>query len=587
MSTQTGSHLYEFGPFRLDPSERTLRRGGEAVALTPKVFDILLMLVRSGGRALEKEDFMREIWPDSFVEEGNLNRNISTLRRALGDGLGGQRFIETIPKRGYRFVAEVRESGPAEKTRAVAVLPFKTLGEGDEQLYGLGMADALITKLGNLGGLRVRPTSAILKYTAPDEDVLGVGRELRVDAVLDGRVQMAGERARVTVQFVDVRDGATLWAGKFDERCTDIFAMQDSISEQVARALTLRLSGDERKSLTKHYTESGEAYQSYLRGRYHWNQMTAEGLARSLECFADAVARDPGYALAYAGMAASYVHMEIYGFAPPREAMPKAVEAATKAIGLDEEVAEAHASLALARMFYERDWAGAERGFRRALELNPSYAAAHDWYAIYLMTKGRVEEALASIRKAQGLDPLSLIVNTDVGCALYFARRFEESIEQCRWVLETEPNFVQAYYRIGLAFEQLGRYDEAVNAFQTAIALSDKKIDGLSTAQFKGGSDARASVAHTYALMGRHAEARGVLEELLARSRHGLVPPQDLSIIYSGLGEREEALRWLEKAYEERYSLLVFLELDPRFDSLRSDPRFARILRRLGFGGAG
>lgn len=586
MDTELNSHFYEFGPFRLDPVERLLLRRDVPVTLTPKVFDILLMLVRNGGRALEKEAFMREIWPDSFVEEGNLNRNISTLRKALGDGQDGHRFIETIPKRGYRFVASVRKIGATTTTtnaRSLAVLPFKVMleQEGDERYLGLGMADALIIKLSNVGRINVRPTSAVLKYMDAEQDIRVIGRELQVETLLDGRVQKLGNRVRVTVQFVNVSDGATIWAEKFDEKFTDIFTVQDSISEQVASALMLKLTGDERKSLSKHYTESSEAYQSYLKGRYYWNKMTPEGLRRSLDCFAEAIERDPHYALAYAGMAASYVHLEIYGFMLPREAMPKAKAAALKAISLDETVAEAHASLALVRMFYERDWAEAEKEFKQALELNPSYAAAHDWFAIYLMATGRREEALASIRKAQTLDPLSLIINTDVACALYYTRQFESSIKQCRWVLETEPNFVMAHFRIGLAYEQLGRYEEAVNAFRNAIFLSMGNAAAQATAAFKGGSDARASIAHTYALMHKQDAARRVLAELEQDAAHAYVPPHDMAMIYSGLGENDRAFEWLRMAYQERYSLLVFLELDPRFDNLRLDPRFDDLLNRI------
>jgi DNA-binding winged helix-turn-helix (wHTH) protein/Tfp pilus assembly protein PilF len=587
MTTELTSHFYEFGPFRLDTVERLLLRRDTPVTLTPKVFDILLMLVRNSGRALEKEAFMREIWPDSFVEEGNLNRNISTLRKALGDGQDGQRFIETIPKRGYRFVASVRETGApaaqATNARSIAVLPFKAMleQEGEERYLGLGMADALIIKLSNVGKINVRPTSAVLKYMDAHQDILLVGRELKVETLLDGRVQKIGNRVRVTVQVVNVSDGATIWAEKFDENFTDIFAVQDSISEQVASALMLKLTGDERKSLSKHYTESSDAYQSYLKGRYYWNKMTPDGLRRSLDCFANAIERDPHYALAYAGMAASYVHMEIYGFMLPREAMPRARSAALKALELDETVAEAHASLALVRMFYERDWPEAEKEFRQALELNPSYAAAHDWFAIYLMARGRTAEALASIRKAQELDPLSLIINTDVACALYYTRQFDASIKQCRWVLETEPNFVMAHFRIGLAYEQLGKYEEAVNAFRSAIELSTDSPAAKASAAFKGGSDARASIAHTYALMRRHDAARSVLAELERHARDTYVPPHDLAMIYSGLGENDMAFEWLKKAYQERYSLLVFLELDPRFDNLRLDPRFDDLLSRI------
>lgn len=526
---------------------------------------------------------MREIWPDSFVEEGSLNRNVSTLRKALGDGQDGHSFIETIPKLGYRFVAEVRQVSAPKHARSIAVLPFKGMAgqEADERYLGLGMADAIIIKLSNLGRINVRPTGAILKYMDEGQDILTTGRELMVEALLDGRVQRAGDRVRVTVQFVSLPEGATIWAGTFNEKFTDLFAVQDSISEQVANALMLKLSGADRQSLSKHYTESGEAYQSYLKGRYYWNKMTADGLRRSLEYFADAVEKDPGYALAYAGMAASYVHMEIYGFVLPSEAMPRAEAAALRAIELDATVAEAHASLGLLRMFYERDWPEAEKEFKQALRLNPSYAAAHDWFSIYLMARGRTEEALNSIRRAQELDPLSLIINTDVACALYYARRFDDSINQCRWVLETEPTFVTAHFRIGLAYEQLGRYGEAVEAFKSVIALSTDNTKAEAMAAFKGGADARASLAHTYALSGHCEEARSILRELEAQAARAYIPPHDLAMVYSALGETDKAFEWLKVAYQERFSLLILLELDPRFDNLRADPRFTTLLSRI------
>ena len=441
MSNRT-KHLYRFGPFELDAAKRLLLREGEPVPLTPKVFDTLLVLVENSGQVLEKDELMKKLWPDAVVEENNLNQCISTLRKALQESAGEHRYIVTIPGRGYQFVASVTEppvdeAGPTApsgvvdhrwrltrnawivsvlaaasvmvmgylwravwpgrtareaRVRSIAVLPFKSLGllEGDEYL-GLGLADALITRLGNVPGTLVRPTSSVVRYTDPSLDPVAAGRQLKVDSVLDGKIQRSGDRIRLTVQLLRVDDGAPLWADRFDESFTDIFSVQDSISEQVTRALLLRLTAPEKQRVTRRYTANAEAYRAYLKGRYYWSKSTPEGLDKAIEAFQQAIEIDPNYALAYAGLADCYVFGSGLG-RPLRERVPKARAAIEKALKIDDGLAEAYAPQAYIKLSYDWDWEGAERDFKRAIDLNPSYATARQWYAECLSFQGRSED---------------------------------------------------------------------------------------------------------------------------------------------------------------------------------------------------
>jgi TolB-like protein/Tfp pilus assembly protein PilF len=451
------------------------------------------------------------------------------------------------------------------------VLPFKPLGEesGDEFL-SLGMADALITRLSNLQQLVVRPSSSILRYTSPDQDPLEAGRQQKVDAVLDGRIQRAADRVRVTVQLLRVQDGRQLWADKFDEKFTDIFALQDAISERVASALALQLTGSEQDRLRKRYTENAEAYQLYLRGRYFWNRRTAESLQKGIEYFTQAIEKDSRYALAHAGLADSFIILGNFGLLPPNEAYPKARAAAEQALKVDPDLAEAQVSLAFVKSLFERDWPGAEAGFRRAIELNPNYGPAHQWYGVSLAGAGRLDEAVAELKRAQQVDPLSLTINAVVGWMLYLARDYDRAIEQEKLVLEMDTNFALAHRYLGLAYEQKGMYTEAISEFQKAKSLSGARpLDA-------------GSLGHAYAVAGRAAEARQVLKEVNERSPQVYFPALDVGLIHLALGEKDLAFEWLEKAVQERSPWLTHLRVDPRFDPLRSDPRFTTLLNRIG-----
>lgn len=586
--------LYRFGPFSLDVAERRLLRDGDPVSLAPKVFDTLLALIEDSGRLVARDALMSRLWPDTFVEEATLARNISDLRKALGESTGEARYIETVPKAGYRFVAGVtvvgdqgsslivrrrtksrvvvrEEIGEGPPIRSIAVLPFKPLAAGDSDDYlGLGMADALITRLSKLRHIRMRPTSAIARYAGSSLDPVAVGTQLDVESVLEGNIQRAGDRIRVTVQLVSVHDGASLWAEKLDEKFTDIFEVEDSISEQVARALMLELTADEHKLLRKRYTDNIDAYQLYLKGRYHWNKRTTEQLRRGAECFTQAIDLDPTYASAYAGLSDSYTLLVIREALPPEEGFKKAKAAAEMALRIDESLGEAQASLAHA-MLHNWEWAGAQQGFKRAIEMNPAYPSAHHWYSEYLMATGKLDLAKAEIELARELDPLSLIINGHLGDVLFYARKYEESVVQCKKVLELDPNFFLAQINLARAHGQLGNYEQAGVAFERAASLLSDSLEGSWM------------LGQLYATSGKQGEARAILDGLVEQSKNRYVSPCGIAMIYAALGDKNEAFRWLEKAYEMHDGEVFNLKVEPRLDSLRAHARFQELLSRIGF----
>ncbi|HEX5731601.1 MAG TPA: tetratricopeptide repeat protein [Blastocatellia bacterium] len=583
------ARFYDFGPFRIDRADRILLCKGAAVQLTPKVFDTLLALVENSKRLVEKGDLMEAVWPDSFVAESSLTFNISILRKALAEH-DDRQYIETVPRRGYRFVAEVTES-PKEQTSAekeeagqalteaapktIAILPFRSLIPDIEYQYlGLGMADVLITRLGSIKKLLVRPTSAIVKYDNLEQDPILVGHELGVDTVLEGTIRRLGERLRVTVQLVDVQKKSPVWAEKLDEKFTDIFAVEDSIAEKLTPALMLTLNAEEIRQIKRRFTESAEAYHAYLKGRYYWNKQTPEGLQKSVEHFERAIATDPNYAPAYAGLADAYNLIGTWGGVAPTQVLPRAKALAQRAIEIDETIAEAHSALGGAMAMYDWDWPGSEKEFKRAIELNPGYATAHHAYAMaYLLPLGRLDDALAEIKHAQELDPVSLFINASAGMVLNYMGKYDEAIEQLERVLELEPNYYLSHWCLGYGYEGKGCYKEAIEAYQKARILSG------------GSSSTTRSLGHLYAVLGKKEEARTLLNELEEASRHNYVSPYDIAGIYAGLGEESKAIEWLKKACREHAGALVWLKIDNTFKSFRSEPRFRELLEQINLGG--
>jgi len=582
--------LFEFGPFRLDSAERTLTRDGALVSLPPKVFDTLLTLVQNPGRLMRKDDLINRLWPDSFVEEATLARNISDLRKTLGESFTGEKYIETVPKSGYRFVADVRRIDPPSRdivlarhtraslvieqqlepaVRSIAVLPFQPLDKSDDNDFlGLGLADALITKLSNIRQITVRPTRSVMSYAHTSVNAATAGRELGVEAVLDGSIQRSGDRIRITVQLVDTSSENPLWAAQFDEKFTDVFSVEDSISDQVARALTLRLSGEEQKQLSKRYTENIDAFELYLRGRYHWNRRTSAGIEKSIQCFKRAIELDPNYSLAYAGLADAYTFLGDVGLTAirPLDAFTAARQAALAAIELDDRLAEGHTALAHIDMHCYR-WAEARQAFDRAIELGPNYAHSRQLNAFYLAFNGQLKEAQPEIRRALRLDPLSLSITNDVGVIHYFAREYDQAIDWFQAALELSANFDRAHHWMGAAYEQENLFDEAILHYRMAVGI-----------------ESRAALAHAYARGGYKAEAIKIRDELLAETSLKYISPYDLAMIHLGLDERAEAVGQLEKACQEHSGWMIYLTVDPRLDPIRSAPEFEAILRVVGFG---
>ena len=585
--------LYSFDGFTLNLISGCLLKDGCEVKLRPKSFKLLECLVENRGRLVGKHELIEAVWPDAYVTSNSLVKSVKDIRLALGDDSG--RIIRTVARRGYIFAAAVSEEevgtakSAVEKNRevrilarqgeagaiqapiSIAILPFLLLDGGDPYL-GLSFADALITGFSKLRRIIVRPTGTIIKYGREERDPLAAGKDLGVDLVLEGSIQRSGERMRITARLLHVRDGSPVWADQFHEDLLDIFSVQSSISVRIAEAVTLKLTAEERNVLTRRLTKDPEAYHLYLRGRYFWNQMTEEALKRAVGIFENSIARDQGYAMAYTGIADSYLVLGSWaaGAMPPREAYPKAASAARRALELDPSLAEAHTSMAAVVKVFDWNWAEAEKGFRRAIELDPSYATAHQWYAMYLSAMGRLPEALQEVALAHGLAPLSHIISRDLGRVYVFAGQHREAIQQLEQTLELEPNFVPALFFLGTAFAMEKRYDEALAVLHRAADLSGGKPHLL------------AALGHTYAVCGQIDAAMRILDRLREQGEQRYVSPYNLAVIYAGLGEVDTAFGYLEKTYEERSNWLVFLRGEPRLNCLRQDPRFGDILRKVG-----
>ncbi len=648
MSSNSG-HSYEFGPFRLDATERLLWRGNELVSLPPKALDLLWVLIQNDGRVLTKEDLLNRVWPDTHVEEANLSHNIYKLREALGEGNDGEKYIQTLPRRGYRFVARVTEVtdqntdliieehsrahiaieeddtpdnvietdaapatllletdrfssfGPrllifiamvllavvtgsiylwrraqthaglasAATMHSIAVLPFKPLvaSERDESLE-IGMADTLITRLSNIKQISVRPTSSIRKYTDPQQDSLAAGRELLVDSVLDGNIQKFCNQLRLTSRLVRVGDGATIWADKFDTQFTNIFAVQDAISEKVALALAAKLSGEEKKGLSQRYTDNVEAYQLYLQGRYHWSTFKNDDITSSINYYRAALEKDPNYALAYSGIAGSYTLIGIYGSIPAPEAGAKALEAARKAVELDDQLPQAHVSLGVAKMFYDWDWDGARREFERAIQLNPN-TDGHAPYGYYLYANGKSEQALVELKRASELAPTWQNASEDVWWMMYVARHYDEAAEQCQRAIKLDPKEAWAYWVLGQVYAQQQKYGEAIVNLEQALKFSGPEVKP------------RVYASLGYALAKSRQTDRALM--MIAELKRSPVPmtPFVIAEVYAGLGDNDQAFASLEQAYVQHYPFIFDLRVVPQFDGLRSDPRYAALLRRM------
>jgi serine/threonine protein kinase/Tol biopolymer transport system component/tetratricopeptide (TPR) repeat protein len=468
--------------------------------------------------------------------------------------------------------SDIDTADPSTGGRSLAVLPFQVLRveEKADEFLGMGLADAIITKLSNLQRIMVRPTSAVIKYFDGTHNILAAGQELNVEYVLDGRIQRAGDRLRLTVQLVRMRDGNPLWAAKFDEDFTDIFTVEDSISEQVANALVPRLTGEEREVLLRRETENSDAYRAFLKGRYFWNRFTPDDFAKALEQFTEAIRLDPDYAQAHVGIADYYNWAAIFGIGTPGENFSQAKEAATRALELDDSLAEAHAALAFTNLCYDWDWDGAEKGFKRALELNHNYGPAHQWYSNLLAAQGRFDEAITEIKRAQEINPLSLMDRSIAGWTYFHARQYLLAEQELKATLEIDRNFSNSHLMLGFIYERLGRYEESINALNRAMELMSGSVVPLS------------AMGYVLGTSGRRDEARAILEHLKKLGEQRYVSPYFLALIHASLADREAAFKCLERAFEQRDEWLIWLGTEPRLDYLRDDPRFAALLARVG-----
>jgi serine/threonine protein kinase/tetratricopeptide (TPR) repeat protein len=460
--------------------------------------------------------------------------------------------------------------GRGQTIDSLAVLPMVNASADTSTEYlSDGITESLINSLSQLPKLRVMSRSSVFRYKGRETDPQVVGRELKVQAVLVGRLVQRGEDLSISAELVDARDNTHIWGEQYNRKLADIQAVQEDIGREITDKLRLKLTGEQKKSLARRQTQNTEAYQDYLKGRYYWNKRTAAGLKTAIEHFNAAIAKDPTFALAHAGLADSYAVLSTFAAVPPRECMPKARAAALKALEIDETLGEAHAVLAEVKVLYDLDWAGAEREFKRAIELNPGYATAHQWYALYLARIGRFNEALAEIKRAQELDPLSLIINTLVGYVFYESRRPDQAIEQLRQTLAMDPSFAFAHSVLGRTYTEKRMYPQAIAEFRTALKFAEENPQSI------------AGLGRAYAELGSQAEAQKILNELLARSKRDYFPAWAIATVYIGLGDKDRALQWLGKAVEERGEYVVWLKTDPVYDPLRSDPRFRDLLRRL------
>jgi TolB-like protein/DNA-binding winged helix-turn-helix (wHTH) protein/Tfp pilus assembly protein PilF len=638
---QENLHLrvrHRFGVFELDIRAGELRKHGLRVRLQEQPFQLLAMLIEHPGEIVTREELQQKLWPvDTFVDfDHGLNKAISKIREALGDSAESPRFVETVARRGYRFLADVKvaEEGPvnipelpaqpdtgagprsrpdlADKPempkallsslawkisalvalllvtslaawkirfwnrpssaiRSLAVLPLESLSsDASRDYFADGMTDELISDLGQISALRVISRTSVMTYKHARKPLPQIARELNVDAVVEGTVLRSGDQVRITAQLIEASTDKHLWSQSYEGELRDTLALQNQVARAIADQIRINLNPQEQAALKTVRVVNPQAYESYLKGRYFWNKRTADSLKVALAYFHQAIDEDTNYAQAYSGLADTYALLGDWQYAvmTPKEALPKAKAAATKALELDNALGEAHNSLAFCLDGFDWDFDSAGNEFRRAIELNSGYATAHHWYAWHLSLLGRYGEAIAEMRKAENLDPLSLIINADLAELLVLAHSYDESIEQSRKTIEMDPNFAFAHVQLAQAYLAKHMNEEAVAELQRAVLLS------------AGSPTTKANLARAYVAVGKRSEAQKLLSDLKKRSSPSSSFAAEISVIYAALGDKDQAMNWLEKGYEERFNPGVLLR--PGFDPLRSDPRFEDLVRRIG-----
>ena len=553
-----------FGDCTFDSEARTLVRGGETVRISGKAFQLLEMLIAARPNPVAKSDLFAKLWPDTFVSEANLASLIKEIRQATGDDARAPRFVRTVHRFGYAFSAPATETPAKSGIESIAVLPFANRsGNPDLDYLADGLAESLINTLASIEGLRVAPRASAFRYR--DADLGVVRRELNVRAALAGRVRVVGDAVNLQVELIDLVKDAQLWGRQFQAPLRGIFALEEELSRDVVTALRLRVTGETDRRLRKRYTENSGAYQLYLKGRHHWNRRTAEGIERAIFFFESAIDADAAYAPAYSGLADCYISLASRDLYPPLQLMPKAETAAQRALDLDPELAEAHASMGAIHEVFHWRWERAQEEYLTALRLNPGYVTARQWYALALAHRGRIAEALAQIKVAAESDPLSFMLNASTAVIHYLGRAYDEAEELCHRALEINPHHEPAHFTLGLAHQQRGRLDDARAEFEKALAISRGE-------------------PHVVAALGALERSRARLEALSELSLTRDVSPVHFATVHVALDEPEEALRWLERAVEARSGWLVYLATEPRFDALKGNSAFDEIVRTLSEG---
>jgi TolB-like protein len=572
-ATKPAYSAVRFGTFEVDLESRELRKRGLRVRLEEKPFQILELLIKRPGHVVTRQTLREKLWPETHVGyEQSLNTAVNKLRELLGDSAQNPRFVETLPRVGYRFIAPVEkpgQNGGIAKKNMLAVLPFENLGGDPEQeFFADGLTEELISHLGQLHPKRlgvIARTSAI-QYKSSRKTLGEIAQELNVEYVLEGSVRRQGMNARVTVQLIEAQYQTHLWSASYDREVGDILAVQHDVAAQVGRALALELlpGYDGARG-----TANPAAHEAYLRGRFFWGQRNEESLRKAITCFEQALTFEPDYARACCGLSDCWGMLCWFGALSPREAGPRAAEAAIRALRIDHSLGEAHTSLGLARYWYEWDWRAAEQEFLRAIELNPSNAPAHQWYGSLLCTLGRLDEAHVQHKLARQMDPLSLVISLGAADPFFYARQYDDAIAHLRAILEQEPRFFPALFNLGRVYVQKGMYPEAITAFEKAVQLS-------------GNREGRPALAHAYARAGRTSVARSILAEMKINNGGRYSASPMIARIHLGLGEIDEAFEWLCKGIEERSYWIIFLKMDPVYDEIRSDPRFRELMLLAG-----
>ena len=618
--------FFEFGRFRLDPTGRVLYRDDQEIPLPPKAAHVLLLLVQSAGSVVEKEAILKTVWPETYVEEGSLARAISILRKALEDGESGREYIATVSKRGYRFtvpVRETKESSSRAETAAqpvmvvqhrrlrtwlviaalllagavvtlsigsvrsrllgkaapphidsIAVLPLKNLSDDREQDYFAdGMTEALITDLGKVSALRVISRTSVMRYKDTKKSLPEIAKELQVDALVEGTVARAGDRLRITANLVQASPERHLWAESYERDLRDVLTLQNDVARTIAQQIQVELTPEENARLSASHAVDPEAYKLFIKGRYFWVKRNRESLDRAMDYFQQAIDRDPSYAAPYSGLADCYSlfgsSFDVGGLAPG-EVQPKAKTAALKALALDHSLSDAHNSLAYVKLTYEWDWQSAETEFKRSLALNPGYAHGHHWYAHLLLSSGRIGEAFAESNRALELDPVSPIINLHLGWHYLYTKQYDRTLEQLGKTLELDPNYALAHWYRGLAYEQKKMYADALREMDRAKEL------------LPGNLAVESDIGHVYAVSGDKVAAERIIAKLREESARRYVNQYELALIYVGFGQNDRGFQLLDRAFREHSDQMIYLKIDPRVESLRSDSRFANLVRLVG-----